>query len=93
MDSLELTSAERKKLRGQAMGLKPALIIGKSGLTLSVLEALDAALSRDGLIKIRLEAPDRDTRSAWLVEIAHSTNCTICGTVGHTASLYRKSKD
>jgi len=71
------------------MRLKPAVIVGKSGITLTVLEALDAALTRDGVIKVRIEAPDKPTRIGWLEEIAKATNSAICGTVGHTASLFR----
>jgi RNA-binding protein len=86
----ELTSAERKRLRGEAMRLKPAVMVGKSGASQTVLQAVNDALSRDGLVKIRIEAPDKPTRRHWLQEIADSTRSTICGEVGHTASLYRK---
>ncbi|MEX0331542.1 MAG: YhbY family RNA-binding protein [Puniceicoccaceae bacterium] len=85
----ELTSAERKKLRGQAMNLKPAVLIGKAGVSKTVVDALNTALARDGLIKVRLEVKDKVTRKAWLAEAAELTRSTICGEVGHTASLYR----
>ncbi|MGC9450467.1 MAG: YhbY family RNA-binding protein [Oceanipulchritudo sp.] len=85
----DLSSSERKRLRGQAMRLKPAVMVGRAGPSPTVLQAIDTALARDGLIKIRLEAPDKPTRKAWLNEIAAKTASTICGEVGHTASLYR----
>lgn len=85
----ELTSSERKKLRGRAMRLKPALIVGKAGPTPTVVEAVSFALERDELIKIRIEAPDRPLRERWLEEIASASGATVCGTVGHTASLFR----
>ena len=85
----ELTSAERKKLRGQAMNLKPAVLIGKAGISKTVVDALNTALTREGLIKVRIEARDKATRKAWLVEAAEITHSVICGEVGHTASLYR----
>ncbi len=88
-DPPELSSAERKTLRGQAMNLKPAVMVGRQGPSKTVLEAVDAALSRDGLIKLRLEAPDKPTRKVWLHHIASTTGSTICGEVGHTASLFR----
>ena len=86
----ELSSSERKRLRGEAMRLKPAVMVGRAGPSPTVLAAVNAALSRDGLIKLRIEAPDKPTRQQWLQEIASSTRSTICGEVGHTASLYRK---
>lgn len=85
----KLSPAERKKFRGQAMRLKPAVMVGKSGVTPTVLSAVEMALSRDGLIKLRIEAPDKPTRKDWLDTIASSTRSTICGEVGHTASLFR----
>lgn len=86
----ELSSAERKRLRGEAMRLKPAVMVGRAGPSATVLDAVDAALSRDGLVKLRIEAPDKPTRKEWLVTIAATTRSTICGEVGHTASIYRK---
>lgn len=88
----ELNSADRKRLRGQAMNLKPAVIVGKAGPSNSVLDAVKKALSHDGLIKIRIEAPDKPTRKEWLQTIAERTSSTVCGEVGHTASLYRKKQ-
>jgi RNA-binding protein len=85
----ELTAAERKVFRGQAMKLKPAVIVGRAGVTPTVISAINTALSKDGLIKLRIEAPDKPARKAWLAEIASTTHSTVCGEVGHTASIYR----
>jgi RNA-binding protein len=85
----DLSSAERKRLRGQAMNLKPAVMIGRAGISETVIEATRTALRKDGLIKVRLEAPDRTSRRQWLENLASATGAAICGSVGHTASLYR----
>lgn len=90
---LNLNSAERKRLRGLAMNVKPAVLIGRAGVTPAILEAVETALARDGLIKVRIEAPDKTTRKAWLREIATDRAATVCGEVGHTASLYRPRAD
>lgn len=87
--TLTLTPSERKKFRGQAMNMNIAVIVGKAGVTDPVIKTLDTALNKDGLIKIRLIAPDKPTRKAWLEEIITRTNSAICGEVGHTASIYR----
>lgn len=86
---LPLDSAQRKQLRGEAMNLKPAVLVGKAGPTLSVLETVESALVREGLIKVRIEAPDRATRREWLARIIEATGAAVCGEVGHTASIYR----
>lgn len=88
-DPIPLSSAERKALRGQAMRLKPALIIGRAGVTTTVVQALETALFKEALVKVRIEAPDRATRREWLAAMAAATASTVCGEVGHTASLYR----
>ncbi len=85
----ELSSSERKKLRGAAMRLKPAVLVGKAGVSPTVVTAMDTALTKDGLVKVRIEAPDRATRKEWLHQLAESTGSAICGEVGHTASLFR----
>lgn len=84
-----LNAAERKALRGQAMNLKPSLLVGKAGISAPLLKAAEAAFDKDGLVKVRFEAPDRATRKAWLSDLASATGSTICGEVGHTASLFR----
>jgi RNA-binding protein len=85
----ELSSSEKKKFRGMAMRLKPAVMIGRSGVTPNVIDAVNTALSMDELIKLRIEAPDKKARKEWLKEVAETTHSTICGEVGHTASIYR----
>jgi RNA-binding protein len=85
----DLTSSERKRLRGDAQRLKPAVLIGKGGASKTVIAAVETALDRNSLIKVRIEAPDRTTRKEWLAEISTATRSTICGEVGHTASIYR----
>lgn len=85
----ELSASERKKLRGAAMRLKPAVFVGRAGVSPTVIAAMDTALTKDGLVKVRIEAPDKPTRKEWLHHLAESTRATICGEVGHTASLFR----
>lgn len=84
-----LDSGVRKRLRGQAMNLKPAVIVGKAGPVPGVIQVIDAALAREGLIKLRIEAPDKATRKEWLQAILEATGSALCGEVGHTASIFR----
>ena len=55
MDTPPLTSAEKKKLRGIAQRLRPQVHIGKHGLTEAVLAEVDTALTKNGLIKLRID--------------------------------------
>lgn len=71
------------------MRLKPAVLVGRAGVSETVVAAMDTALTKDGLVKVRIEAPDKPTRKEWLHRLAESTGAAICGEVGHTASLFR----
>lgn len=84
----ELSSSERKRLRGEAMGLTVAVAVGKDGLTDSVIGAVQIAFRKSPLIKIRLANPDKKIRESQLLAIEEKTGCWICGHVGRTASLY-----
>ena len=88
-----LNASERKALRGKAMNLKPSLLVGRAGISEPLLKAAETALNKDGLIKVRLEAPDRATRKEWMAALASATGSTVCGEVGHTASLFRPKRD
>ena len=84
-----LSSAERKRVRGIAQRLEPAVHVGKSGLTDTCLEQIDSALSRDATIKIRFVQHDRKSRAALCTAIELKTGAELCGTVGNTASFFR----
>ncbi|MBW2426445.1 MAG: ribosome assembly RNA-binding protein YhbY [Deltaproteobacteria bacterium] len=83
----ELDGAERRHLRGLAHPLKPVVIVGEGGLSEAVLRALDEALERHELVKVRLRQPQDKKRSAR--ELAEASGAALCGLVGHTVVLYR----
>ena len=45
------------------------------------------------LIKIKVAADDRDTRDAMIADLAARTDAALVQRIGHTAVLYRPSKD
>ncbi|MAJ60622.1 MAG: hypothetical protein CBC48_11690 [bacterium TMED88] len=86
-DSPALTGQQRKWLRGQAHPLKPIVQVGEAGLSPSVISAVQAALDRHELIKVRLQQPSDKRGTAQ--EIADQSSAVLCGLVGHTVILYR----
>lgn len=84
-----LTQAEKKTLRGMAQRLKACLSIGRHGLTASVLREIDTALSKNGLIKIRIEA-ERDQIPLVSSAICSEMGCEQVGSVGRTVVLFRE---
>ena len=84
----ELSSAEKKELRGIAQRLKPHLKIGKNGLSKPVLEEIEMALNKNGLIKIRLET-DRKNIGSLCSEISEKTTSEYVGGVGKVGIFFR----
>ena len=87
-----ISGLQRRFLRGAAHGLKPAVHLGKEGLTGGVVDAIDASLTAHELIKVKLLA-DRDGRSDLIPEIERRLGCECVGSVGHMAILYRRHPD
>lgn len=88
-----LTSAQTRFLRGQAHDLKAMLQVGGKGLTDALLAELDLALEHHELIKVKIGADDRDARDSLITELAERTEAALVQRIGHTAVLYRQSKE
>jgi RNA-binding protein len=82
-----LRGLHRRFLRAKAQPLKPLVLVGAGGVTPAVIAALDRALLDHELVKVRSRgAGDIDDCGAAL---ADATGAHLCGTIGHTAILYR----
>jgi len=88
----DLKGSQRKFLRGAAHSYKPAVQIGKVGLSESVIRAIDTALEAHELIKVK-NAADRDEREQCVPLIEARLSCECVGTVGRMAILYREHPD
>lgn len=88
-----LTSAQTRFLRGQAHGLKAMLQVGGKGVTDAVIAEVDQALEHHELIKVKVAAEDREARAAMVDALAGGTGAALVQRIGHTAVLYRASRD
>ncbi|MEI2454386.1 ribosome assembly RNA-binding protein YhbY [Lysobacter firmicutimachus] len=88
-----LTSAQTRFLRGQAHDLKAMLQVGGKGVTDALIAEIDLALEHHELIKVKVGAEDREARDSLIAEIADRTGSALVQRIGHTAVLYRPSKD
>ena len=91
--STQLTSSQTRFLRGQAHDLKAVLQIGGKGITPAFLAELNEVLERHELVKVKVGAEDRDTRDAMIAELVQATESALVQRIGHTAVLYRPSKE
>ena len=91
--STVLTSAQTRFLRGQAHDLRAMLQVGGKGVTDALIAEIDLALEHHELIKVKVAAEDRDARDTLIGEIAERVGAALVQRIGHTAVLYRASKD
>ena len=88
----QLSSRQTKYLRGLAHRLKPLVLVGKNGVTPDVVAAVDAALEKHELIKVKfLETRDKDQKDDMVAVICRETGAHQAGAIGHTAILYRQA--
>ena len=90
---IQLTAAQIRFLRGQAHGLKAMLQVGGKGITESLVAEVDNALEHHELIKVKVAAEDRDARDTMIDAVAERTGAALVQRIGHTAVLYRPSRD
>lgn len=88
-----LTQSQKRELKKQAHHLKPVVIIGQHGLADSVMRELESTLEHHELIKIRINAADREERAQMLEQILRQTGAESIQTIGHVAVIYRPSAD
>ena len=83
-----MNSADKKKLRAQAHGLKPVIMIGQAGLTAAVLAEIELALDSHELIKVRIRA-EKEDRKQISEKICSDTGAALIQTIGQIAVIYR----
>lgn len=84
-----LSSKDKAELRGYAQRLKPAVHVGKNGVTDATITELQRAFSKVELIKVAFRA-DRTEMDALVSRVESETNCQCVGGVGKKRSFYRK---
>ncbi len=65
--------------------------MGAAGLTPTVLEEIDRALTDHELIKVKVVADDRPQREALIARICSETSAQLVQSVGKIALLFRRS--
>ncbi len=83
-----LTSKEKAALRNVAQRLKPAIHVGKRGLTPSLLLELEKALASDRLVKVAYKGT-REEISVLVEETSNKTSAICVGGVGKRRSFFK----
>ncbi len=79
----------KKSLLVKSQALKPVVILGNNGLTDNVTHEINLALDTHELIKIRINASDREERDILIEAICKTSNAELIQKIGHVISIYR----
>ncbi len=90
---MALTINQKKFLRGLAHHLNPVILVGSKGITEGLLAELDSTLSHHELVKVKINAGDRDERKAAIDEMVAATGAELVQTIGKVCVLYRPNPD
>lgn len=90
---MPLTKKQIRQLKSLVHHLNPVVIVGQNGLTEAVFNELDVTLNTHELIKVRLNAGDREERQEMIVQICGRCNAELVQTIGHVAAFFRRNAD
>jgi RNA-binding protein len=84
-----LTGKQTRHLRALGHHLKPVVMIGREGITESLLASVEEALTSHELIKVKLQEGCDLDRSEVSQLLAEKTGASIAQILGKTILLYR----
>jgi RNA-binding protein len=90
---MTITPKQRRWLKGQVHHLKPVVLLGQAGLTDGVVAEIEGALAHHELIKVKVNAGDRELRDTLVAQIAARTGSDLIDRIGNMASFYRANPD
>ncbi len=85
-----LTGKQKSHLRSLAHPLKPVVQIGHQGLTAGVVAALEAALERHELIKVKVSGEAEVEAAELAPAIEKATHSQLAQIIGRTLVVYRR---
>ncbi len=89
--SISLTEPQKRALKAQAHHLKPVVLIGQHGLSEAVLNEINLALEHHELIKVKVNAGEREERDTMIATIAKACQAEFIHRIGHVAIFFRRN--
>jgi RNA-binding protein len=87
---MALTGKQRRFLRAEAHALEPVVMVGKEGLSETVLDAVKAALLAHELIKVRLLDTAPLERQELADQLPGLVKAELGGLIGRVLILYKR---
>jgi RNA-binding protein len=89
-----LKGFQKRFLRGAAHSLKPVVFVGQKGFSPSLVKAMNDALDRHELVKVKfVEFKEKEKKLALVQQIEKSAPCEMVAVVGHMATFFRRHSD
>ena len=85
---MKLSASDRRTLKQAAHSLKPAVTVGKEGVSIALVGAVTEALETHELIKVRF-LEHKDERKILTAQVSEKAKASVVGLIGHVAILYR----
>ena len=90
---MELSSKQRRELKGQGMTMADDVRLGKSGLSEGFLQNMEQLFARKELVKLKFTELEGDARKDLAVQVAQATRSTLVSVAGKSMLLYRANPD
>lgn len=90
---VSLTPRQRARLKALAHALEPIIHVGKTGVQDAVVAQVNGALTAHGLIKVKINDPDRDEREEIANALVAATDSAVVQQVGKVVVLWRPKPD
>ena len=88
-----LTGKQRSYLKGLAQELRPAVMIGRSGVTGTVMNSIDDYLAANELVKVQLQEGAELDPKETANGIAAKLHADFVQAIGRRFVLYRRARD
>lgn len=90
---MSITTKFKQQLKAKAHKLKPVVFVGNNGLSESVQNEMDRALTDHELIKIRIQSEDRVVRRELFAEVCKLVKAEAVQFIGSIGVMYRKNPE
>lgn len=88
---MDLTGAQKTKLRGLGQTTADTAFLGKDGVTPAFLTELNRLLDTRALVKLRFTGgQNRSERTALCSQVETAAPCQCIAAIGHTALFWRQ---
>lgn len=88
-----ITGKQRSELKRMAQEIKPTVMIGKDGLTETVISSIDTYLAAHELVKVQLQEGAALDPKRTANEVAEKLGADFVQAIGRRFVLYRQAKE